>query len=117
MGDDLPYDSRATYELFRLAQVLDPAYAIQADVNQDTLVDLSLLAFLLEEGLADKLTAERAVYKSAARDFAVGLSDVDELTALVLTFWRVNRGEMPSFARVARGRRCALRGGAVFRSV
>ena len=24
MGDDLPYDSRATYELFRLAQVLDP---------------------------------------------------------------------------------------------
>ena len=63
MGDDLPYDSRATYELFRLAQVLDPAYAIQADVNQDTLVDLSLLAFRLEEGLADKLTAERALLR------------------------------------------------------
>jgi len=40
MGDDLPYDSRATYELFSLAQVLDPAYTIQADVNQDTLVEL-----------------------------------------------------------------------------
>ena len=32
-------------------------------MNQDTLVDLSLLAFRLEEGLADKLTAERAVLR------------------------------------------------------
>jgi len=102
-GSDSPYGCQATYELFRLAQVLDPAYAIQANVNQDTLVELAALPpFRQEEGLADKLVAELSIYKSAARDFAVDRSDVDEFTTKVLTFWRVNGGEMPTFSRVAR---------------
>jgi hypothetical protein len=72
-------------------------------VNQDTLVELAALPpFRQEEGLADKLVAELSIYKSAARDFAVDRSDVDEFTTKVLTFWRVNGGEMPTFSLVAR---------------
>jgi len=52
--------------------------------------------------LVANLNAELAADKSAAKNFSVDRSDVDELTTKVLAFWRDIAGEIPTFANVAR---------------
>lgn len=100
---EAPYDCRGTYELFRLAQVLDPSYAVNANLDEDMLTELAALpVFEEDENLVAELTAELAAYKSAARGYTLDHSDVDAFTQKVLGFWRHNAGDVPAFARVAR---------------
>jgi len=103
-----PYDCRDTYKVFKLAQIMDPAYAVSARVDQDMLVELVKLPPFQgdddgsEEELLHDLTRELPAYLAAASSFIVDRSDIGDFTEKVLGFWRDKGGELPTFARTAR---------------
>jgi len=97
-----PYSCVAEFELFRLVQLFDPAFARQGATTASVRALAAIKPLGLEDELLQQMCTELPAYLVAAADVHVNRTDVPDFTDTVLAFWRDHAEQLPGWALAAR---------------
>jgi hypothetical protein len=97
-----PYSCAAEFELFRLVQLFDPAFAKQGATTASVRALAAIKPLGVEEELLEQLCGGLPAYLAAAADVHVNRADVADFTDIVLAFWRDHAEQLPGWALAAR---------------
>jgi hypothetical protein len=96
------YDCSTMYEMMRLVRALDPSFATSTPIDVEWVNDMANIKPLSSNNLIDGMKSELPAYLSAAQGVTFDRKDIDKFTEDVLTWWRINGNQFPTWALAAR---------------
>ena len=88
--------------MMRLVRALDPSFATSTPIDVEWVNDMANIKPLSSNNLIDGMKSELPAYLSAAQGVTFDRKDIDKFTEDVLTWWRINGNQFPTWALAAR---------------